>query len=60
MNINQFLKVGAITTGVVIASPITIFGQQEEKPVQLDKKLVEEFVNVSHGKIDKVKDMLGE
>jgi len=60
MNREHFLKSGVITTGVFIASPSSLFGQQDEKPIQLDKKLVEEFVNVSHGKMDKVKPLLEE
>jgi len=39
--------------------PFIAQAQDAQEP-QLDKKLVEEFVRISHGKMDKVKEMLAE
>lgn len=40
--------------------PIITKAQEVQEEPQLDKKVVEEFVRVSHGKMDKVKEMLAE
>ncbi len=60
MNRKQFLKTGLITAGALIKTPHITFGQQEQDPSQLDKKLVKEFVGVSHSKFDKAKELLEE
>ena len=60
MKRNQFIK--TIGVGTILLPSFSVYGInmiQEEEP-QLDKTLVEEFVRVSHGQIDKVKPMLEE
>ena len=58
MKRKQFIKVAAGTGLIMAATPLLSFNAQEAAP--FDKKIVQEFVRVSHGKIDKVKEMLAE
>ena len=61
MKRNQFIKSVGIGSLLIPAIPLFSFSvHQDEEPVQLDKKLVEKFVNVSHSKFDVVKEMLEE
>lgn len=61
MNRNQFIKSAGIGALLIPAIPIFASGTfQDKEVVQLDKKLVEKFVNVSHSKFDVVKEMLEE
>lgn len=56
----EFLKqasLGAFALGWPLASSLA---QDQEKPSPIDSKLVKEFVGVSHGKMDRVKEMLTE
>lgn len=59
MNRKQFIKSVGITSLVIPAVPLFSFAKPQEEP-KLDKKLVEKFVQVSHGKLDVVKDLLKE
>ncbi len=58
MRRSQFLKSLSGTGILLAASPLLSFTKQEELP--LDKKVVEEFVRVSHGQMDKAVAMLEE
>lgn len=58
MKRKQFIKVASGTGLVMATAPFFSFKPQEDLP--FDKKVVEEFVRVSHGKMEKVKEMLGE
>lgn len=58
MNRNQFLKITGGTTLVFGLTPLMSFTSQEDE--QLDKKVVQEFVGASHGKMDVVKTLLEE
>lgn len=62
MKRHQFIKSVGFATLLVPAFPV--FGanslQDKEKPIQLDKALVQKFVGASHGKMDVVKEMLEE
>lgn len=58
MNRKHFIK-AATGTGIVMAAvPLLSFKPQDGE--QFDKKIVQKFVGVSHGKIDEVKAMLEE
>ena len=58
MTRNQFLKASGGGSLILATAPMFSFNTQDGDP--LDKKLVEEFVGVSHGKMDKVKELLSE
>jgi hypothetical protein len=57
---HQFIHRSLLGTGgLLLASPFTpSLAQQQEKPAPLKVELVKEFVSVSHGKLDRVKEML--
>ena len=57
MKRNQFLTRGILGTGAIMAAPAILMAQQVVA-VQLDKKLVQEFVGKSHSDADRVKEML--
>ena len=56
MNRNAFLRITGNGGLILAAAPLMGFSSQED--VQLDKKLVQEFVGASHGKMDVVKALL--
>lgn len=58
MKRKQFIKVAAGTGLIMAATPLLSFNAQDGAP--FDKMVVQEFVRVSHGQIDKVKEMLEE
>ncbi len=58
MNRNTFLKMAGGTGLVAASAPLVAFSIGKEE--QLDKKVVEEFVSVSHSKMDVVKSLLEE
>jgi hypothetical protein len=60
INRNQFLKQSiAGAAGLVLLSPAAGRAQQkQEKPAPVNLEIVKEFVGVSHGKFDRVKEML--
>jgi ankyrin repeat protein len=60
MNRSQFIKSAGIGALIIPTFPLVSFAPQDQEPEQLDKKLVEKFVNVSHGKMDIVKELLEE
>ncbi|GAA3589687.1 hypothetical protein Q4Q39_14825 [Flavivirga amylovorans] len=59
MKRNQFIKSIGITSLIIPTLPLVSFSKPQEEP-QLNKALVEEFVRVSHGKLDMVKELLKE
>lgn len=59
MNRNQFIKSVGISSLIIPVTPLFSFTKPQEEP-KLDKKLVEEFVRVSHGKLSIVKNLLKE
>lgn len=58
MKRNQFIKVAAGSGIIMAATPLLSFNAQDGTP--FDKTVVQEFVTVSHGKMDKVKELLEE
>ena len=60
MKRHQFLKSVGIGSLLIPVMPLFSFTTQEEAIVQLDKKLVQEFVGKSHSDMDKVKMLLEE
>ena len=58
MNRNTFLRMTGSGGLILSAIPLVGFSMQEEE--QLDKKVVQEFVGASHGKMDVVKTLLEE
>ncbi len=61
MKRNQFIRSVGISTLLISAVPLFASNHlRDEAPEQLDKKLVEKFVNVSHSKFDIVREMLEE
>ena len=60
VNRNQFLKQTiASAAGLLLFNPGVIKSQdKQEKPAPLNIEVVKEFVGVSHGKFDRVKEML--
>ncbi|MEP3210247.1 MAG: hypothetical protein ABJN95_13690 [Maribacter sp.] len=58
MNRNRFLRISGGGALAAAATPLLSFSRQED--VQLDRKVVQEFVGASHGKIDVVKTLLEE
>jgi hypothetical protein len=60
-NRKEFLKSTLVMAGVVIVpSAISAQEKTQEKPAPLNQEIVKEFVGASHGKIDRVKEMLDE
>ncbi|WP_303318002.1 hypothetical protein Q4Q34_19005 [Flavivirga abyssicola] len=59
MNRHQFIKSVGITSLIIPILPLLSFSKPQQEP-QLNKALVEEFVRVSHGKFDMVKELLEE
>jgi len=60
MNRSKFIKSAGIGALLIPTIPLFSFTNQEEAIVQLDKKLVQEFVGKSHSDMDKVKELLEE
>jgi hypothetical protein len=62
INRAEFLKNSLAIAGIAILPTSTIFAQekQQEKPAPLNIETVKEFVGASHGKFDRVKQMLEE
>lgn len=61
MKRNQFIRSVGISTLLISAVPLFASNHfRDEAPEQLNKKLVEKFVNVSHSKFDIVREMLEE
>jgi hypothetical protein len=58
MNRNQFLKAAGGGGIILVATPFVSFKAQDGEP--MDKKIVKEFVGVSHKDMDKVKTLLDE
>jgi len=58
MKRKQFIKAAAGTGLIMAAAPLISFKPQDGTP--FDKLVVQEFVRVSHGKMDQVKEMLEE
>jgi hypothetical protein len=55
----SFIQSSLVTvSGLMLPGIISAQTQQPEKPAPLKGELVKEFVNVSHGKFDRVKEML--
>jgi hypothetical protein len=59
MNRSQFIKSVGVSSLIIPVMPLFSFSKPQEEP-QLDKALVEKFVQVSHGKFDIVKELLEE
>ena len=60
MKRNQFIKSFGISSLIIpVAVPLFSFSKPQEDP-KLDKNIVEEFVRVSHGKLDVVTELLKE
>ena len=60
MERNDFVKTGLLTAAALVFSPSIVKGTIGQDKSQLDKKLVQEFVNKSHGNDEIVKEMLDE
>lgn len=62
LNRSQFLKNSLAFAGVGLLPSIALVAQEkkQEKPAPLNLELVKEFVGASHGKFDRVKEMLEE
>lgn len=63
MNRKTFVKnsLGMMGIALIPSSDLAFFSSEiSSDPEPLDKKIVEEFVRVGHGKFDKVKEMLAE
>ncbi len=60
MKRNKFLRSVGVGALIIPAIPLFSFVKQEEEVMQLDKKLVQEFVGKSHSDMDKVKELLEE
>ena len=61
MKRSQFIKSVGMSTLLIPAVPLFASNHlRDDTPEQLDKKLVEKFVNVSHSKFDIVREMLEE
>lgn len=58
MNRNTFLRITGGSGLLVATAPLVGFSIRQEE--QLDKKVVQEFVGASHGKMDVVKSLLEE
>lgn len=59
MNRSQFLHKSIIGGTALLLPPFMVAGQQtQEKPPAISTDIVKEFVGVSHGNIDRVKEML--
>ena len=55
----NFLQTIAGATGIILLSPFRSRAQEkQEKPAPLDREIVKEFVGASHGKFDRVREML--
>jgi hypothetical protein len=55
----NFLQTVAAGAGLVLFSPFGSLAQEkQEKPAPIDREIVKEFVGASHGKFDRVKEML--
>ncbi len=54
----DFLLKGLMLTTGIALTPKLFYAQNQEKPNQIDTKIVNEFVKVAHSDLDKVKDML--
>jgi ankyrin repeat protein len=54
----DFLLKGIMLSTGIALTPKHIFALNQEKPAQIDSKIVNEFVKVAHADLDKVKDML--
>ena len=59
MKRNQFIKSVGLGSLLIPTVPLFSLNSVQEDP-KLDKKIVEEFVRVSHGKLDVVKELLNE
>ena len=57
MKRNQFIKSVGLGSLLIPTVPLFSLNSVQEDP-KLDKKIVEEFVRVSHGKLDVVKELL--
>ena len=62
INRTEFLRSTLAFAGISLLPVTTIFAQekQQEKPAPLSLETVKEFVGASHGKFDRVKEMLEE
>jgi len=60
MNRNQFLKNSITGLSLISVAPILAFPNQQQRPPQLDTKLVKEFVGAGHNNLNQVKEMLQE
>ena len=60
MRRKTFIKQTGLGLLGLSAYPLLSTAQNTQEEPQLDKKLVQEFVGSSHGKMDKVKEMLAE
>lgn len=60
MRRKTFMKQAGLALVGLGAYPLLSSAQDAQEEPQLDKKIVEEFVRISHGKMDKVKEMLAE
>ncbi len=60
MKRRQVLKSSLLASGLLTISPRSLFASATKDPEPLDKKLVQEFVGLSHKDIDKVKALLTE
>lgn len=58
MNRNEFIKVAG--SGGLLVATVPVFAARSQDEPQLDKNVVQEFVGVSHGKMDKVIPLLEE
>lgn len=55
----NFLKGSLATAAGLFVPSLTMSTPQQEKPAPLNTELVKEFVGVSHGKADRMKELLG-
>ncbi|MBX2877698.1 MAG: ankyrin repeat domain-containing protein [Saprospiraceae bacterium] len=60
MRRKTFMKQAGLALVGLGAYPLLTQAQDVQEEPQMDKKIVEEFVRISHGKLDKVKEMLAE
>jgi hypothetical protein len=58
MNRSQFIKQTIAGTAGLLMVPGIMRSQDKDKPAPVSLEIVKEFVSVSHGKFDRVKEML--
>lgn len=56
----DFLKKGLLFSAGISLVPNLVLSQKKEAPLQIDPKMVNEFVKIAHSDFDKVKEMVKE